>query len=158
MLRRWLRRMRTDKKIVLGLLLGVAAAFALMQLWPLNRDNPAIVSEPEWDSTQTRQLAERACFDCHSNETHWPWYTAIIPVGNLIVSDVERGRAVLNFSDWEQTCCTLEQIDDTATIINTGDMPLPYYIILHPEARLSTVERGQLVNGLIATMNTNLGE
>jgi len=137
---------------------GVALAFGLMQFWPLNRDNPEVVTEPEWDSAQTQQLAERACFDCHSNETYWPWYTAIVPVGNLIVGDVERGRETLNFSEWEATCCTLEQIDDTAAIVNTGEMPLPYYVIIHPESRLSTVERGQLVNGLIETMNTALQE
>ncbi len=157
MLRRW-RRLRTDKKIIIGLLVGVGLAFGLMQFWPLNRDNPPVVTEPEWDSPQTQQLAERACFDCHSNETYWPGYTAIVPVGNLIEYDVQRGREVLNFSDWQATCCTLEQIDDAAATINTEEMPLPYYLILHPEARLSTVERGQLVNGLIETMNAALPE
>ena len=78
MLRRWLRRLRTDKKIIIGLLVGVAAAFALMQFWPLNRDNPTIVSEPAWDNTQTQQLTERACFDCHHHQ-HRRHALALLP-------------------------------------------------------------------------------
>lgn len=131
----------------------VIIAFALMQLWPLQLTNPPIVSQPNWDSGETQTLAERACFDCHSHETVWPWYTHIVPVGNLMEKDVLDGRQALNFSDWEQTCCTLDQVDALAATVNKQEMPLPYYLILHPEAELSSEERGALVNGLIATMN-----
>jgi hypothetical protein len=54
-----------------------------------------------------------------------------------MVRDVEEGRKVLNFSEWEATCCREDQMDETAAIINQGKMPLPYYVILHPEAQLS---------------------
>jgi hypothetical protein len=151
-----LNNFEADKKIVVGVLLSVGIILILIQFWPLELSNPAVVSEPEWGTTRTRELAERACFDCHSNETVWPWYSRIVPFGNLLEKDVHEGRAVLNFSEWEQTCCTQEQIDKTAEVVNTGEMPLPYYNILHPEADLTSIERGELVNGLIEMMNEEL--
>jgi hypothetical protein len=147
------RTLQADKKIVLGMALGIVVVLVLIQFWPLALTNPPPVSEPAWDSPRTREIAERACFDCHSNETVWPWYSRIVPFGNLLEKDVHEGRAVLNFSEWEQTCCTQEQIDQMAEVVNTGEMPLPYYIILHPEADLTSIERGDLVNGLIEIMN-----
>ena len=69
----------------------------------LYEHNPAVVQEPAWYSTQTRQLAQRACFDCHSNQTQWLWYDKL-PVGSWIaVLDTFRGRRHLNFSEWGST-------------------------------------------------------
>lgn len=144
--------MATEKRIIFAILAALGVALVLMQFWPVERTNPPVQSIPQWDSEETRALAERACFDCHSNETVWPWYTALVPVQNLMVRDVEEGRRVLNFSEWEATCCTEDQIDEMAAIINQEQMPLPYYVRLHPEAQLSDGEKGQLANGLIATM------
>jgi hypothetical protein len=150
--------LQADKKILIALVLALIVALLLIQLWPLELTNPPPTSEPAWNNAGTRQLAERACFDCHSNETVWPWYAHIVPFGNLLETDVHKGRAVLNFSEWDQTCCTRQQIDDMAETVNKGDMPLPYYVILHPEAELTDTERGDLVNGLIATMNEQLNQ
>lgn len=149
--------MKAEKKILIGAIITVLLAFGLMQFWPLQLTNPPIISQPEWDSARTRELAERACYDCHSNETVWPWYTHIVPAGNLLEKDVVNGRTVLNFSEWHETCCTLPQIEAMAETVNTREMPLPYYLILHPEADLTSAERGDLVNGLIATMQTEVG-
>jgi hypothetical protein len=144
---------KRNKWLIFG---GVAAfilGFAILQLWPRNQTNPPVRQEPEWDSARTRLLVQRACFDCHSNRTEWPWYAQIAPFSMLLEQDVEKGREVLNFSEWESSCCTSAEIDDMAETVNKGQMPLPYYLILHPEARLTDVEKGQLVNGLIATMS-----
>jgi hypothetical protein len=94
------------RKITLGrVILGVLGAgivfFAAIQLVPVKRDNPPVVSEPNWDSPQTRALAQRACFDCHSNETVWPWYAHVAPASWLAAHDVHEGRGILNFSDWD---------------------------------------------------------
>jgi hypothetical protein len=70
----------------------------------------------------------------------------------MIQKDVVEGRAALNFSEWPSDCCTEAEIDTMAETIGKQQMPLPYYLILHPEAQLTDVEQGQLVNGLIATM------
>ncbi len=62
--------------------------------------NPPVVSEPAWDSPQTRALAQRACFDCHSNETAWPIYSRIAPISYVVTNHVIEGREHLNFSEW----------------------------------------------------------
>lgn len=149
--------MKADKRILIGAVIAAIVGFGLMQFWPLQLTNPPVVSEPPWDSARTQELAELACFDCHSNETEWPWYAHIVPPGILLEKDVLDGRKVLNFSEWEETCCTLPQIDAMATTVNKGEMPPPYYLILHPNQELNDVERGELVNGLIETMNNEIG-
>jgi hypothetical protein len=86
------RRLRSLgwKKLVLLIAAGAALLVALIQAVPYGRahSNPPVVSEPAWDSPRARELAVRACFDCHSNETVWPWYSNIAPVSWLIQSDV----------------------------------------------------------------------
>ena len=73
------------KKVLGGGLLAIGGLFVLIQLvrFGRNHTNPPVAQEPSWDSTETRALAERACFDCHSNETVWPWYSNIAPVSWL---------------------------------------------------------------------------
>ena len=150
-------RLRRENRAIFAACIGAAAlALLLLQLWPTTTSNPAVVSTPEWNAEHTLQLAQRACFDCHSHETEWPWYTKVVPAYFLMAYDVERGRKIFNFSRWEETCCTKEQIDVMAVTVTKDHMPLPYYLVLHPEARLSDVERGQLVYGLIETMNSRL--
>jgi hypothetical protein len=120
--------------------------FALIQLIPYGRDhtNPPVVQEPNWDA-QTRAIAKRACFDCHSNETVWTWYSNIAPVSWLVQRNVDKGRDELNFSEWETG---EDEAEDIAEVIQEGEMPLPIYLIMHPEARLSEAEKAQLINGL----------
>lgn len=143
---------------MIGGAVALVVGFGLLQLVPRNQTNPPRIREPQWDSARTRQLTYRACFDCHSNESVWPWYAKIAPFSMLLEQDVEKGREALNFSEWDVDCCTQAEIDAMAETVNKGQMPLPYYLLLHPEAQLTAVERGQLVNGLIATMSGEGGE
>jgi len=88
-----------------GRVLGIIAAalvlgFLAIQLVPVERTNPPVIAEPNWDTPETRVLAQRACFDCHSNETVWPWYSYVAPVSWLVARDTNEGREVLNFSEW----------------------------------------------------------
>jgi hypothetical protein len=149
---------RKDWQFLRGFVAFAVISFLLLQLWPRYQTNPPVVQEPVWDSAETAVLAQRACYDCHSHETRWPWYTKIVPVSSLLEYDVARGRKVYNFSEWAQGCCTAEQIEEMAAIVGRGQMPPPYYVILHPEARLTQEERGRLTNGLIATMENGPGE
>jgi mono/diheme cytochrome c family protein len=127
------------------------ALFLLIQVIPIGpqRTNPPVVSEPKWDSPQTRALAKRACFDCHSNEIKWPWYSRIAPVSWLLANDVLKGRAAFNFSDWHAG-----DINSTVMTaqINSGRMPLPPYLWMHPPARLTDAEKKQLIAGLTSTL------
>jgi len=141
-------------KILGFVTLGVVAIFGLIQLVPYGRNhvNPPIVQEPKWDSPQTRALAVRACFDCHSNETVWPWYSKIAPVSWLVQRDVEEGRESLNFSDIQSADHEFQEAGET---VLEGEMPPAQYFPTHPEARLSNAERIQLAQGLDKSLQGN---
>ena len=134
----------------------VAVSMALMaaiQLVPYGRDhdNPPVVREPMWDRSETRALASRACFDCHSNETSWPRYATIAPVSWLVQHDVDEGRAVLNFSEWNRV---YEEAEESSKTVREGEMPMAAYTWMHPTARLDENEREQLAQGLERTLGT----
>lgn len=141
--------MKIWKIIGIIILIGLIV-FGLIQLIPYghNHTNPSVVQEPAWDSPETRALAKRACFDCHSNETTWPWYSNIAPVSWLVQRDVTEGRSRLNFSTWGQG---EQEVDEISWMITEGEMPPSFYLPLHPDARLTQAEKDALVKGLIAT-------
>ncbi len=136
--------------IIPALIIG---GFLLIQLVPYghNHINPAIIQEPAWDNTMTRDLAVRACFDCHSNETVWPWYSNIAPVSWLVQHDVEEGRSKVNFSEWTEGSRQLRRVDEIFEVIEEGEMPPAIYFPMHPEARLTPTEKQQLIEGFKQT-------
>ena len=138
-----------SRRIVLIVLaIGVALVLAI-QLVPYGRQhiNPPVAAEPAWPDPAVRALAVRACFDCHSNETFWPWYSNIAPVSWLIQRDVDEGRQRLNFSDWG----VLRQRErELAQIVLEGEMPPVYYGWLHPSGVLTAQETVALAQGLSA--------
>ncbi len=138
-------------KTLLGIVLGIVVIFVAIQLVPYGRNhtNPPVQAEPQWDSAQTRDLAVRACFDCHSNQTTWPWYSNVAPISWLIQRDVDQGRRRLNFSEWGGRA---REIDEVGRVIQRGEMPQWYYIILHPSAGLSASEKQALIQGLNASL------
>lgn len=137
-----------------GFLIGVGvlvALFLVMQLVPYGRDhtNPPVISEPAWDSPRTRELAVKACFDCHSNETKWPWYSHMAPLSWVVQRHVNIGRSVLNFSEWNRTWELAEQ---SASQVLRTEMPPRSYNMLHPEAHLTHQEKVDLARGLTLTL------
>jgi mono/diheme cytochrome c family protein len=141
------------KRFLVWLLTGLLLLFVAAQLVPYGRDhdNPPIVAEPAWDTPTTRDLARRACFDCHSNETLWPWYSNIAPLSWLIQRDVDEGRDELNWSEWGPD----DEGDEGAETVLEGSMPPDAYSLLHPEARLTDQEIDALVAGLVATFGSD---
>jgi len=133
---------------ILPLILLVA-----IQLVPIGRGrtNPPVQAEPAWDSPQTRALARRACFDCHSNETVWPAYAYVAPASWLVVRDVLSGRRKLNFSEWG-VGNRKQEVDDIPKVLRRGSMPPNKYLLLHPDAKLTDAERQQLLDGLLASL------
>jgi hypothetical protein len=131
--------------------LGLVLALIAIQFVPYgrNRVNPPIGAEPIWDSPETRALARRACFDCHSNETEWPAYARVAPVSWLVHHDVVEGRAVLNFSVWARPP---KHATEAADEVLEGEMPLRLYQLLHGGARLSAADRQRLARGLAETL------
>jgi len=136
------------------ILIGAIALFVLIQLIPFGHDyaNPPVVAEPAWDTPQTRTLFMRACGDCHSNETKWPWYSRVAPVSWLVAYDVAEGRENFNASNWGQQ--KRNKGYDAAEEVEEGDMPPGIYLPAHPEARLSADEKKSLIAGLKATFGT----
>jgi hypothetical protein len=134
------------KKIIYALLIMVVL-FGLVQFVPYGRDhtNPPVVSEPKWDSPATRELTKTACFDCHSNETVWPWYSSIAPGSWLIYRDVVDGRRRLNFSDWTSRPRNAGEITG---MISEGEMPPFQYTIIHKNAILDAAQKQALIQGL----------
>jgi len=152
--------MRNGLLIAGGLLALVVVVFGLLQLVPkgVSFTNPPVVSEPNWDSPQTRALAQRACFDCHSNETTWPWYSRVAPVSWLVARDVVEGRSRLNFSTWGQPNQGGEgrrngrtSSEELVRSVQNGSMPPAIYLVEHPSAKLSADEQQQLIQGFMAT-------
>ena len=121
----------------------------LIQLIPYGRDHsiPPVNDEPRWPSPEVRALARRACFDCHSNQTRWPWYSEIAPASWLIYRDVTEGRRHINFSDWDRP--DHQHVDEFQQVFAESSMPPAQYLLLHPEARLSATEKRTLEDGLM---------
>jgi hypothetical protein len=145
--------MEHNMKKISGCLLTLGAAMLLLagliQLVPYGRahDNPPVTRNAPWPDRESEALARRACYDCHSNETVWPWYSNIAPISWLVQRDVDEGREKLNFSTWGQG---KQEIDDAIEVLQDGEMPPWNYLPTHPEARLSEREKEALARGLAA--------
>lgn len=136
------------KRLITLVVILAAIGFVAIQFVPVDRSNPPVMREIAWNSPETRALAQRACFDCHSNETAWPPYAYIAPISLMLAEHVADGRDQLNFSEWDGRNEDYEEIVEAVT---SGKMPLPNYLLLHPESRLSEAEKEALLEGLALT-------
>jgi hypothetical protein len=135
-------------KKVLLILIGVGVlVFVSIQFIPFGHEhtNPAMVSEPQWSSPAARALVKDSCFQCHSNETNWTWYSNIAPASWLIQFDVNAGRAKFNFSDWNKNPADVDELVGT---VQEGEMPPIQYTIFHPSSRLNPQQKQDLINAL----------
>jgi hypothetical protein len=132
-------------KVFRWVLLSFLAVIAAIQLMPVDRSNPPITAEVP-APPEARAVLRRACYDCHSHETVWPWYSRIAPVSWLIASDVREGREELNFSTWDQytTKQQIEKLKESWEEVEEGEMPLWFYLPVHRDAVLSDKDRATL--------------
>jgi hypothetical protein len=116
-----------------------------IQLIPADTTNPPVDSDIP-TSPEVKAILQRACYDCHSNETQWPWYSRIAPISWLLAWDVREGRAELNFSTWNQysTQQQVKKLQESWKEIAEGDMPPWLYLPVHRDARLSAADRSLL--------------
>jgi hypothetical protein len=137
---------------LIGAVIGVVFLVLVAQVVPYghNHSDAPVIAEPNWDSPQTRDLAARACFDCHSNQTEWPWYSNVAPMSWLIQHDADEGRSKLNFSEWNRPQRETRQ---AGRDVQRGEMPPWYYVLIHPNANLSPIEKQTLIIGLNATLS-----
>jgi hypothetical protein len=123
-------------------LLGLLVLVVGIQLVPVDRSNPpqqGVVPAPP----AVLAVLQRSCYDCHSNQTRWPWYAYVAPISWSIANDVHQGRKELNFQEWSQASArrrarVARKVWDE---VEEGKMPLPKYLRMHPEARLSAEDR-----------------
>jgi hypothetical protein len=137
------------KKTLLIIAAILVAVVLFIQLIPYGHDHriPPVNDEPPWPNSEVHALARNACFDCHSNQTVWPWYSNFAPVSWLIYHDVIEGRQHINFSDWNRPAH--QHVDEFQEVFEKNSMPPASYLLLHPEARLDPEERKTLFDGLM---------
>lgn len=133
-------------------LVAVVVVFLAAQAVPYGRDhaNAPTTGEPEWATPETRELMKRACFDCHSNEVEWPWYSNVAPLSWAVWKHVEDGRNKVNYSEFD---LPQRESEETLKEVKLGSMPPPYYTFggLHSDANLSPDEMTALLQGLSST-------
>lgn len=129
------------KRWILRIVVVLAVVFLAIQLVPAGRTNPAVTKSLEAPK-EVLDILQRSCFDCHSNESRWPWYAYVAPVSWLVVHDVDEGRRELNFSHWgdmpqgkrdSKASSMIEEIEE-------GKMPLGPYLWMHGDAKLSPAD------------------
>jgi hypothetical protein len=127
---------------------GFVALLALvaLQLAPVERTNPQVESDAPV-AAELKTVLKRSCYDCHSNETKWPWYARVAPVSWLVAKDVKEGRKEVNFSVWNQYSENrrARKLKEVVEQVEGNKMPQWYYVLLHPEAKLSAREKEMIV-------------
>jgi len=129
----------------------------LAQFIRIDKTNPPVVpandilnmtSAPD----NIRIMMKNACYDCHSNETKYPWYMDVAPVSWWTKRHVNNGRSSLNFSEWATYSAETQkhQMEDSALKVRKKWMPLGSYLLAHPEAKLSEDERENLAKWMEA--------
>jgi hypothetical protein len=133
--------MRSQKTILIAL----GATFLAAQIVPVDRENPPVESEVSAPQ-DVRAVLERACYDCHSNQSRWPWYGYLAPASWLIAYDIEEARDHLNFSTWDRydEDEQIDKIEEAWEEVEEGEMPPFFYLPLHPTARLGEADRATL--------------
>ncbi|RPJ56219.1 MAG: cytochrome C [Acidobacteria bacterium] len=126
------------------------ALLLMIQVFRPERSNPEAARELSLAAAhppaQVQQLFQSACFNCHSNQTVWPWYSEVAPFAWLIADDVKRGRRALNFSQWMSYDLAEKGhlLKETLEVLEEGEMPPWYYRLVHSNARLSPAQVASL--------------
>ena len=150
------------KKIVLA---GILAVLVLIQFIRIDKTKPEAPASLDYFSVtnppeEIEDILRNACFDCHSNETVYPWYADVAPVSWLIKHHVNEGREDLNFSEWgSYSSSRAEEINkECFEEVLDHEMPLKSYTLMHPKAKLSPEQRSQLQQWFISQKkNKNTG-
>jgi hypothetical protein len=113
-----------------------------IQFIPVNRTNPPVSAGLD-APVEVISVFKKSCYDCHSNQTEWPWYSYIAPVSWLVSSDVENGRLHLNFSKWEKFLRKdkVKMKEKIWEEIEKEKMPLWKYTRMHPNANLTQEDK-----------------
>jgi hypothetical protein len=149
-----IEEMRTTIKLIL---IAIVLLLLVGQFFPPERTNPPVNPAASFEaaakpSPAMAAIVQRACYDCHSHNTAWPWYSRLAPGSWLMADDVKKGRAHLNFSEWANYGPEMskEKLRGICSEVKAGEMPLWQYRLLHPQAKLSAED----VNTLCAPISS----
>lgn len=129
------------------ILIALAVIVVGIQFIPVDRSNPPVTQEIDAPAN-VKSILKTSCYDCHSNETDWPWYSYVAPVSFLVASDVQNARKRVNFSEWDKYDDEKKEKKKGAILddVEEGEMPLPKYLITHPNAELNSEKIKELKN------------
>lgn len=137
------------KKLIKIVLVLLIIGFVVIQF--VNRPDkstttevtPAHITKQLQVPSNVEAIIKRSCYDCHSNHTSWPWYSSVAPVSWLVADDVVHGRKKMNFSDWTALSESKREarLNEICEQIKADEMPLPKYLILHGDAKLSQADK-----------------
>lgn len=148
--------MKTWHYIVGGIaVIGLAIQLVPNELPSVENTNPADLIGSGIVEGEVAGLLKTACYDCHSNETKYPWYSHVAPVSWLVAKDTREGREELNFSTWQEYDMMekLKKLDDLVIEVKEGEMPMKIYTVIHSEARLTDAQRQLIITWAESTMD-----
>lgn len=132
--------------------IGVLAILIIIQFFRIDKTKPEydpakdfiFINQPE---EQMANMIRGACYDCHSNDTQYPWYSNVAPVSWWIQDHIEEGREHLNFSTWADydNKKADHKLEEAAEEVEEGEMPLKPYAWIHEPSNLSQEEREKMV-------------
>lgn len=135
-------------KVSTGVLALIVLAGYLVMIYQMKGINNNTQYHGVFVNTEVDQLIKESCFDCHSNQTEWPWYTYVPLVGNVVVWDVVNGRDALNYSNWESFSPRKQRLilEDTIEVMARGTMPLKIYTAIHADLKISAEQKDFIEN------------
>ncbi len=145
------------RPIIRKILIALVPIFLLMQFYRIDKTNPPVDASQDFmtvtkPQTPVVSMIKGACYDCHSNETKYPWYTEVMPFSKWIHGHIVHGRENLNFSTWASYSQEDKNhiLKECSEVLIETRMPMTTYLILHSEARISKEERKELADWFLA--------
>ena len=139
--------------LIKKIIIGFVVVFVLIQFFPIDKTNPPVDATVNMinlvdTSPEMQQVLKSACYDCHSYETEYPWYSNIAPVSWWIKDHVNEGREELNFSTWGSYSLKRQdhKLEEMGEEVDESEMPLTSYTLTHSHARLNDSQRQALVS------------
>lgn len=146
-----------------GILVAIVIALVIIQFIRIDKTNPQSDVKHDYFSTvnapaEVQMILKESCYDCHSNETNYPWYSNVSPVSWFLKSHINEGREHMNFSEWGLYTAKQKNklIEESMEEIKENKMPLKSYTLMHPESKLDAEKKEILLNWLLSQGATSI--
>jgi len=133
--------------------IGIGVLFVVIQFFRIDKTNPPVIQENDFITvtappSEVSELLKSACYDCHSNESKYPWYSNIAPVSWWLKDHINEAREELNFSEWGTFTDKrkTKKLKEVVEEIEEGEMPMKPYLITHGDARLTDEQKQKIMD------------